>query len=273
MTTDPIDYNLNLFGVLEREFVIRDIDTISALRLQSCHRITIVGGRYDCALLRPEIFGCSDIRFYGTEFFGAADGVRGFAGVTVGASGVKAKSCQRIRFIGCTFHGLNSALQIGASSDVVVEGCSLRENQTDNMQFSAITGAVIRGNNVLGCYGSCHNIAHGDGIQFYSETTTTPSTNILIDGNIISTVGTLNGIQGMMIYDEAGLGCSGLRIRRNVIRIGHEHAIYVRNWSDVKIEDNQIIHDPDAKVYATSDPASGYNLTPLITTVNCAIAS
>ena len=135
------------------------------------------------------------------------------------------------------FHGLN----IHRSADVVVRGNDLHTLQGDGMRFSADKGVTIENNWFHDFLGSDGNLNHNDYIQFWTAGTNTPSTDIVIRGNLLAnTSGTES--QAIFMADEANHGTrfQNVLIEGNFIENNHVHGVTVNRADGVVIRDNSM---------------------------------
>lgn len=142
-------------------------------------------------------------------------------------------------------------LVVGGSNDVSVVGNEFHALRLDGMNFSSVQGVLIEGNHLHNFNRSTEPSDHADMIQFWTNGTTRPSTDIVIRGNILD-VGDGGATQSIfMRNDLVDRGLAGeemfyrnVLIENNVIYNGHVHGITLGESAGVVIRNNSVLHAP-----------------------------
>lgn len=198
---------------------------------------------------------------------------------------------ENVTFAGCTFdgdlaqgvsatadgYGYGIGLWVRNSSDVTVtdseffdfwkgavflevDGLEVSENdihslRSDGLNFAQVTQVLIE-NNVIHDFSTSPNSAdHADMIQFWTNGTTSPSTDITIRGNHLD-VGDGTATQSIfMRNDQVDQGLAGsemfyrdVLIENNVIVNAHSHGISVGETNGLTIINNSVLHDDGGNV-------------------------
>ena len=147
------------------------------------------------------------------------------------------------------FFDFNRGLGVSQSSDVVVRGNDIHDIRMDGMNFAEIAGALIENNYIHDFRGSANSLDHCDMIQFWTNRTDSPSTDITIRNNHLD-IG--NGTPTQSIFmrnEEVDSGRAGsemlyqnILIEDNVIINGHLHGITVGETAGLTIRSNTVLH-------------------------------
>jgi len=136
------------------------------------------------------------------------------------------------------------------STNVVVRGNEVTGMRSDGFNFAAIKGLLVEGNKFHDFRGAAGSGDHMDMIQFWTNRTDVPSSDIVIRGNILdSNEG--NWTQSIYLYnEEVARGRAGdemyyqnILIEENVIRNAHSHGIFVGEAEGVTIRQNTLVHN------------------------------
>ncbi len=177
-----------------------------------------------------------------SDGFGYATGlsVRGTTGITVENNEV------------FNFH---RGLTVFESGEVVVSGNDIHDIRSDGMNFAEIAGVVIENNYIHDFRGSANSLDHCDMIQFWTNGTDSPSSDITIRNNYLD-IGNGTATQSIfMRNDQVDRGLAGAEmfyqnvlIENNVITNGHLHGITVGETAGLEIRNNTVLHADGAKV-------------------------
>lgn len=201
---------------------------------------------------RPvEVEGGANIAFDGCRFDGdvaygmtAAD--NGFAtGIGLGLTSV-----QGVRVEGCDISGFFRGLIVDNCDQVVVRGNDVHDIRSDGMDFVAVQGVLIENNHLHDFRGSPTSTDHRDMIQFWTNGSTRPSTDIVIRNNLLD-IGAGDWTQSIfMRNEEVDMGRAGAEmfyrnvlIEGNVIVNAHLHGISVGETAGLTIRSNSVLHD------------------------------
>ncbi len=152
-------------------------------------------------------------------------------------------------------HNFMRGLVVDDSTGVKITGNDISGIRSDGMDFSRVKGVLIEGNTLHDFRASPTSGDHCDMIQFFTGTTTTPSTDIVIRGNILD-IG--NGTPTHSIFMGNEVVASGLAgsemnyrnvtIEQNVITNAHMNGISVGQTTGLNIRNNSVLHSDGAKV-------------------------
>lgn len=145
--------------------------------------------------------------------------------------------------------GFHRGSVIGESADVIVRGNDIHTLRMDGMNFSEISGALIEDNYIHDFHGSPNSNDHCDMIQFWTNGTNAPSSDIIIRNNYLD-IGEGTATQSIfMRNDMVDRGLAGpemfyrdIVIENNVIVNGHLHGISVGETDGLIIRDNSVLH-------------------------------
>lgn len=135
-------------------------------------------------------------------------------------------------------------------------GVTLRNNdihsiRMDGMNFAQVQSVLIEGNRIRNFARSLNSEDHADMIQFWTNKTDVPSSNIVIRDNILNS-GDGYFTQSIFMRNEAvDLGHAGrnmfyrdVRIENNVVINAHLNGITVGETDGLIIRNNTVLHNP-----------------------------
>ena len=172
----------------------------------------------------------------------AADGYGTGYGLSIrGASNVTVANNEMSNF--------HRGLVVNDSTGVTVSGNDVSAMRSDGMDFTQVQGVIVEGNTIHDFRGSPTSGDHCDMIQFWTNGTTEPSTDIVIRGNVLD-VGTGTATQSIFMRNEqVDLGRAGsemfyrnVLIEQNVITNAHTHGIAVGQTAGLVIQNNSVLH-------------------------------
>lgn len=159
-----------------------------------------------------------------------------------------------------TFH---RGMVVMESQDIAITGNDIHSMRSDGMNFSEVQSVLIEGNYVHDFKKSPAAGDHMDMIQFWTNGTDAPNTDITIRGNILD-IGEGQWTQSIfMRNEEVDTGKAGsemfyqnVLIEENTILNGHSHGITVGETNGLTIRNNSVLS------IDTSD--DNFNSTPTI---------
>jgi hypothetical protein len=165
--------------------------------------------------------------------------------------GLSLRGCSRLTVTGNRIEGFHRGLVIGDGTDVVVTANEVTAMRMDAMTFTSMRNVRIEGNYLHGFRRAWRSPDHCDMIQFWTNKTTAPSTDILIRGNLLQ-AGDGDPTQSIFMRNEevdSGRAGSEMFYRRvtiedNTILNGHLHGITLGEAQDVVIRRNTVLRDP-----------------------------
>ncbi|MEI4473701.1 right-handed parallel beta-helix repeat-containing protein [Frigidibacter sp. MR17.24] len=143
------------------------------------------------------------------------------------------------------------AALFGDSDDVVFRRNDVHDIRMDGLNFAAIQGVEIADNWIHDFRRSLTSKDHADMIQFWTNKTKRPSTDIVIRGNVLDS-GVGKYTQSIfMRNEEVDTGRAGhemyyrnIVIEQNVIINAHLHGISLGETDGLTIRKNTLIHNP-----------------------------
>ncbi|MGI3212819.1 right-handed parallel beta-helix repeat-containing protein [Roseovarius tibetensis] len=180
----------------------------------------------------------------------AKDGFATGKGLSVGGS-------SDVAIEGNEFTTWHRGMVIGGSENVRVIGNDVHSMRSDGMNFAGVRNVRIEDNHLHDFARSKSSGDHSDMIQFWTNGTSRPSTDIVIRGNTLD-AGDGDGTQSIFMRNElVDRGLAGeemfyrnLLIEENVILNNHTHGISVGETDGLVIRRNSVL-DADAEISAT----------------------
>ncbi|MFN4128204.1 MAG: PKD domain-containing protein [Paracoccaceae bacterium] len=200
------------------------------------------------------VSGSENISFTGCTFDG--DVARGLTAADNGyptGFGLSVSGAMDITINDCEISGFFRGLVVSNSDDVAIMDNNVHSIRMDGMNFSAVQGVLIEGNHIHDFLRSMDSADHADMIQFWTNGTTRPSTDIIIRDNILD-IGNGHYTQSIfMRNDLVDRGLAGeemfyrnVSIEGNVIVNAHAHGITVGETAGLTITNNTVLHDDGA---------------------------
>jgi parallel beta-helix repeat protein len=150
------------------------------------------------------------------------------------------------------FYNWNDAAQFDNITGLDVVNNEVHSSRVDGFQFVRVNDVLIESNYLHDFKQHPDGTDHMDMIQFWTQGTSEPSTNITIRANILDSGGG-NYTQSIFIRnEEVDLGRAGLEmyyqnilIEDNVIHNSHAHGITVGETAGLTVQNNTILHNRD----------------------------
>ncbi|MBC7736859.1 MAG: right-handed parallel beta-helix repeat-containing protein, partial [Candidatus Saccharibacteria bacterium] len=226
--------NLTLDGlVFDHTFKAGDPSFMSPFQINGGDHVTVTNSTFDGDVAT----GVSTVaNGYGT---GYALVVRGATNVTVSNN---------------EMHNFQRGLVVDEVTGIKVTGNDISNMRTDGMDFSQVKGVLIEGNNLHDFRRSLTSLDHCDMIQFFTNNTTAPSTDIVIRGNVLD-IGNGTYTQSIFMrnelvdWDQAGseMNYRNVTIEQNVITNAHLNGIMVGQTTGLKVQHNTVLHADGVK--------------------------
>lgn len=148
--------------------------------------------------------------------------------------------------------GFYRGFEIAGSSDVAILRNDIHSLRMDGMTFNQVSGVLVEGNWVHDFDRSLASEDHPDLIQFWTNGTVAPSTDVTIRNNLLASESGAWTQSIFMRNEEVDLGLQGfdamayrrIRIEDNVIVNAHLHGITVGEAEDLVIEGNAVLRNP-----------------------------
>lgn len=148
------------------------------------------------------------------------------------------------------FFNFFRGIAMGSGSDARIVGNDIHDLRMDGMNFSEMQGIVIEDNYVHNFKRSKLKSDHADMIQFWTNNTDKPSTDILIRGNVLTSAKGDSTQTIFMRNDQVDRGLRGdemfyrnVTIEQNVIVNGHTHGILLGESENVRIRNNTLLRN------------------------------
>lgn len=148
------------------------------------------------------------------------------------------------------YRGLN----VNGSTDVTVRGNDVHSMRMDGMTFAEVSRVVIEGNHIHDFDRVVDSGDHSDMIQFWTNKTDRPSSDVTIRGNLLNSGGGWFTQSIFMRNEEVDQERAGpemfyrdFRIEENVILNAHLHGITVGAADGLVIANNAVLRNPDSE--------------------------
>lgn len=198
-----------------------------------------------------QVLGSTDITIRNSLFDGdlAAEGASFDIGFPT-ATGLVVRGTRGLTLERNTFTLWGRALAIDGSARVQVLNNDIHSIRMDGMNFAAINGILIEGNQIHDFKRSLESKDHADMVQFWTAGTKSPSKDITIRGNLFDS-GTGAYTQSIFMRNElvdqkkAGkeMFYRNVLIEQNVIINAHLHGITLGETTGLTIRNNSLIHN------------------------------
>lgn len=184
------------------------------------------------------------------------------------AIGLDVVGSQAVLVENCTFSVWHRAGVIARSTDVTLRGNTISGVRSDGFNFAQVNRVTIEGNRFGAFRTNLTTGDHPDMIQFWTNQTTAPSTDIVIRGNILD-IGDGPWTQSIfMRNEEVDTGRKGremfyrnIVITGNFIRNSHVHGITVGETDGLEVSNNTLIQAAESpRVLHVTVP--GINIRP-----------
>ena len=192
-----------------------------------------------------------DITIRGCLFDG--DRARGISAVDDGfgwAFGLGATDVAGLVIEGCKIRDFFRGLVVARCQDIRVSGNDLHDLRMDGMNFAQVQSVVIEGNHIHDFNRSINSKDHADMIQFWTNGTDAPSTDIVIRGNLLASGQGWFTQSIFMRNEEVDRGRAGMEmfyrnilIEENVIANAHLHGISVGETDGLVIRQNTVLRN------------------------------
>lgn len=260
-------FDLDLEGVTIKSADPENPAVFSTMLLHSVSNLTIDGVVFDytfaagdLSYTKPfQVASSSGITIINSTFDGdVATGVSADDDGYGYAYGLVVRNSSGVTVENNDFHNWLRAAIFDTSSDLAVIGNEVYDIRSDGMDFVAVQNVLIEDNYFHDFRASYDSIDHRDMIQFWTNGTTTPSTDITINNNIFD-IGEGSYTQSIFIRNEvvdnglagAEMFYQNITITNNTIYNSHLHGITVGQTDGLVISGNSIISVPD-----TNNPAA-----------------
>ncbi len=192
---------------------------------------------------------CSNITIINSEFDG--DKATGTGTYSDGFGTGRALSItggSNVTLSNNSIHDFHRGVVVAKSTDIKITGNELKGMASDGLDFAQVSNVTIDKNHIHDFIRSPLSSAHPDMIQFWTNGTTSPSTNIKITNNILD-VGAGSETQSIFMRNEMvdsyGAGKAmfyqNVVISNNIIRNADGHGISVGETTNVLVDNNTLL--------------------------------
>jgi len=184
--------------------------------------------------------------FSGDDYKGP-DGTKDDAGAGYGIRFIRSDD---VSVENSEFSGFQRAITASNGQNVRIVDNEIHDIAGDAIQLAALTGVLIEGNHITDFRSNADDAIHRDMIQFLTQGTDTPSTDIVIRGNMLHN-GTGPYTQSIFLgNEEVSRGRAGTEmyfrdvlIKDNVIFNAQANGITVGAANGLTIRDNTLLHN------------------------------
>jgi hypothetical protein len=155
---------------------------------------------------------------------------------------------------GCEIRDFMRGLVVTRCTGVRITGNDVHDLRSDGMNFVQVQNVVIEGNHIHDFHRSVDSEDHADMIQFWTNGTDAPSTDIVIRGNLLASGRGAWTQSIFMRNEEVDKGRAGRRmfyrnilIEENVIANAHLHGITVGETDGLVIRRNTVLRNPTSE--------------------------
>jgi parallel beta-helix repeat protein len=255
-------------GTAEEPVVLRSADAeaqarLSSFDLRDVKHFVLEGLVFDYSFaagdppnLRPfQIVGCADVTVRNSVFDGdVAQGVSDADDGFPTGFGLSLRDVETATIEGNEVRGFFRGMVISQTNDLQVLRNDLHGLRMDGMNFAQVERVVIAENHIHDFARVLESNDHADMIQFWTNGTTAPSTDITIRDNILN-AGTGWYTQSIfMRNDQVDTGKAGpemfyrnVTIQNNVVINAHLHGITLGETAGVTITNNTVIRNARAQ--------------------------
>jgi hypothetical protein len=206
----------------------------------------------DALFLQPfEARGTTGLTLRGCVF--AGDVARSVSLVDDGfgtGHGLALTDCADLSVAGCTFFDFHRGIVVTRCHDVMVQGNDIHSLRMDGMNFAQVSRVTVAGNHIHDFNRSLDSEDHSDMIQFWTNKTTAPSTDVAIRGNLLNSGRGWFTQSIFMRNEEVDEGRAGaemfyrnILIEDNFILNAHLHGITVGESKGLTIRRNTIVRN------------------------------
>lgn len=255
----------DLQGVAQNRITLRpargaDVKvTFSRLNMRGSAYITLDGLIFDYTFvagdnlnLRPfQITNSRGIHITNNLFDGdVASGVSAVANGFGSAFGLSVRSSADVLIEANEIRGFFRGFVTAQSADLRVRGNEVHSIRMDGMNFAQVEKVRITGNHLHSFIRSLNSKDHSDMIQFWTNGTDVPSSDVIIRDNILNSGSGYYTQSIFMRNDLVDRGLAGremfyrnITIENNVILNAHLHGITVGETDGLIVRNNTVLHN------------------------------
>ena len=149
-----------------------------------------------------------------------------------------------------TFYTFHKGVVIENGNNIKVANNDISGMSSDGINFSGVNNAVMEGNHLHDFLSHINTTAHKDMIQVFANKNGSPSSNVTIKDNILNS-GTGDYTHSILIKTENGSYHQDFVIQDNLLHTSFTHGITLNYIKGVVVQNNTILHNPDASVEPT----------------------
>jgi len=159
--------------------------------------------------------------------------------------GILIEDSSEVRIADSSFAACYRAVLAYRSKGLTLEHNDIAKMSSDGFNFAEVQDVSILQNRFGGF--SPTPESHADYIQFWSDGTEKPSTNILIAENVMLQTDPLDAAQGIFLQFQARMPAQNIVVRDNVIVQSSPHGISLYNVNGGKLERNLVLSSPQSQ--------------------------
>ena len=166
-----------------------------------------------------------------------------------------------LRIVNSRFEQLMAGFRIGGCNNVMIANNVATALRSDGFDFAASTNVLIERNSFSNF--QRNSTDHPDAIQFWTQGSTKPSTNITIRSNVVLPAGG-NGMQGIFLADQVGnLPYSNVLIEKNlIVGLNMANGIFPSHVNGLTVRYNTVVSplDDGNSVWIRVDKSTGVSV-------------
>lgn len=212
---------------------------VNNFKTNLCSNLTFSGLEFattttDAAYYAYKVTNSHDIHFDSLNVHGSLDN-----NATNDTEAFYFTGCQNVSVTNCEMQQLRRGVVVGACSGMTISDNYLHDIRADGLSLSSSSGVTIQRN----YFTNFRHLSgdHSDAIQFLTANQTVPSTDILIQYNVMQQ-GDGAVMQGVFMTDQVGtLPYANLSILDNLIIGGNWNGISCGHGSNVAVARNELL--------------------------------
>lgn len=225
-------YKINNFTIdsviFDYTFTKGDVDYTRNFNIEYCNNIEITNCLFD-----------------GDFAYGIGEASDGFGY----AYGLFVRGVDDFKFTSNEMRNFLRGLLVTTGKNIEIFNNDIHSMRSDSMNFAAVSNVKIDSNWLHDQKTSPKSLDHADMIQFWTNGTTTPNTDITIINNVLD-IGLGRATQSIFMRNEevdnkrAGseMFYKNVKIQDNLIVNGHSHGITIGETDGLYIADNTLVH-------------------------------
>jgi len=164
--------------------------------------------------------------------------------------GIWFQDCSGLRVTNNRFEMFHRGLVVFRCQDIEIKRNVIHKIRSDGMNLAEVKNVLISENRIFDFLRSEDSSDHADMIQFWTNGTSAPTSDVVIQGNILNSGSGLYSQSIFMRNDLVDRGLAGdemfyrnITIEQNLIGNAHLHGITVGETSGLSIKDNVLVQN------------------------------